>query len=53
VGRFDKQRADLQEVLTKSFKDPAGRFWKLDSEREYLSEGKRIAPPMLLGAQAT
>jgi hypothetical protein len=53
VGRFDKQPADLQGVLTKSFKDPAERFGKLDPERECLSEGKRIAPPMLLGAQAT
>ena len=30
VDRFDKQPADLQRVLAKSFKDPAGWFEKLD-----------------------
>jgi hypothetical protein len=32
VDRFDKQPADLQSVLAKSFKDPAGWFGKLDPE---------------------
>ena len=34
VDRFDKQPADVQRVLTKSFKDPAGWFGKLDPERK-------------------
>jgi hypothetical protein len=33
VDRFDKQPGDLQRVLAKSFKDPAGWFGKLDPER--------------------
>jgi hypothetical protein len=33
VDRFDKQPADLQRVLSKSFKDPAVWFGKLDRER--------------------
>jgi hypothetical protein len=32
VYRFDKQPADLQRVIARSFKDPAGWFWKLDPE---------------------
>jgi len=32
VDRFDKQPADLRRILTKSFKDPAGWFGKLDPE---------------------
>jgi hypothetical protein len=35
VDRFDKQPADLQSVLTKSFKDPAGWFGKLDPESRF------------------
>jgi hypothetical protein len=34
VDRFDKQPADLQRVLAKSFKDPAGWFGKLDPESQ-------------------
>jgi hypothetical protein len=33
VDRFDKQPPNLQRVLTKSFKDPAAWFGKLDLER--------------------
>lgn len=32
AARFDKQPADLQTVLTKSFKDPAGWLGRLDPE---------------------
>jgi hypothetical protein len=32
VDRFEKQPPDLQRVLTKSFKDPAAWFTKLDAE---------------------
>ncbi|HEV2667171.1 MAG TPA: hypothetical protein VG324_19780 [Blastocatellia bacterium] len=32
ADRFDKQPAELQRVLVKSFKDPAGWFGKLDPE---------------------
>jgi len=32
VDRFDKQPADLQRALAKSFKDPAGWFGRLDPE---------------------
>ncbi|MCI0428106.1 MAG: hypothetical protein L0Z46_08835 [Nitrospiraceae bacterium] len=35
MDRFDKQPADLQRVLTKSFKDPAGWFGKLDPESRF------------------
>jgi hypothetical protein len=35
VDRFDKQPADLQRVLTQSFKDPAGWFGKLDPESRF------------------
>lgn len=35
VDRFDKQPADLRRVLTKSFKDPAGWFRKLDPESRF------------------
>jgi hypothetical protein len=35
VDRFDKQPADLQSVLTKSFKDPAGWFGKLDPQNRF------------------
>ncbi len=35
VDRFDKQPADLQRVLTKSFKDPARWFGKLDPESRF------------------
>jgi hypothetical protein len=33
--RFDTQPVDLQRVLAKSFKDPAGWFGKLDPERRF------------------
>ena len=33
VDRFDKQPAELQRALARSFKDPAGWFAKLDPER--------------------
>lgn len=35
VDRFDKQPADLQRVLAKSFKDPTGWFKNLDPERRF------------------
>jgi len=35
VDGFDKQPADLQRVLTKSFNDPAGWFGKLDPGRPF------------------
>jgi hypothetical protein len=35
VDRFDKQPADLQKVLTKSFQDPAGWFGKLSPENRF------------------
>jgi hypothetical protein len=35
VDRFDKQPADLQRVLAKSFKDPAGWFARLDPESRF------------------
>ena len=35
VDRFDKQPAELQQALARSFKDPAGWFGKLDSERRF------------------
>jgi hypothetical protein len=35
VDRFDKQPADLQSVIAKSFKDPAGWFARLDPESRF------------------
>jgi hypothetical protein len=35
VDRFDKQPAELRRVLTKSFKDPAGWFEKLNRESRF------------------